>query len=155
MLPICGSGGRGLHVACCLADRSQSMCRYAFHTYKEPFACFSCRKVFKQTSRWELPEHQRPAHGDPRVVKCPQCSALMADMGHDFKAPKQSAADQWEKIRILYEHGFAFQSCGCCGPGYRPTELEEVYEFIEGHRPKSEGELLLKRFEERSKPTSS
>ncbi|MBI4731131.1 MAG: hypothetical protein HY781_03195 [Chloroflexi bacterium] len=121
------------------------MCRYAFHTYKEPFACFDCRKVFKQTSRWELPPGQRPEPGQERIVLCPQCRQPMADMGHDFKAPKSSNIKQWEKLRILYEHGFNFFSCGCCGPGYRPAELQEVYTFIQSNRPKSDGERLLER----------
>ena len=122
------------------------MCRYAEHTYKEPFACFQCRKVFKQTSRWELPENVRPKAGEERHVKCPQCSRLMANMGRDFKAPKQKDVDQWRKVEILFEHGFTFHSCGCCGPGYRPAELAEVYAFIESHRPQSDGEVLLRRF---------
>ena len=75
----------------------------------------------------------------------------MADMGHDFRAPKQSDIDQWEKVRILYAHGFSFHSCGCCGPGFRPEELNEVYEFIEDKRQKSDGERLLKRIDERLK----
>lgn len=126
------------------------MCRYGFHTYKEPFACFDCRKMFNQTSRWELPEHQRPAKGQPRVVPCPQCGKPMADMGMDFKAPRMSDAKQWEKVRVLFEHGFAFYSCGCCGPGYRPEELREVEEFIASQRHLSEGEALLQKFRKRA-----
>jgi len=121
------------------------MCRYGLHTYKEPFACFDCRKVFKQTSRCELTESQQPAPGEKRIVLCPQCRQPMADMGHDFKAPKQSDVKQWEKVRILYAHGFRFASCGCGGPGYRPAELREVYAWIQANRPKAEGERLLER----------
>lgn len=125
------------------------MCRYAEHTYKEPFACFDCRKVFKQTSRWELPPSRRPKVGEARVVLCPQCAKPMAEMGHDFKAPKQADLDQWEKVRILHAHGFSFHSCGCCGPGYRPTELAEVFDFVESKRSKSDGELQLQQILER------
>lgn len=119
------------------------MCRYGETTYKEPFACFDCRKVFKQTSRWELPESQRLQVGEARNVRCPQCGKNMADMGFDFKAPKQGDLKQWEKVRLLYEHGFNFYSCGCCGPGYRPKELREVSEFLESSQSLSEGEILL------------
>ena len=119
------------------------MCRYAFHTYKEPFACFDCRKSFKQTSRWELPEDQRPEKGQPRIVLCPQCAKPMADMGLDFKAPKKSDEEQWKKVELLYNAGFRFDSCGCCGPGYRPAELKEVESFIRSERRHSEGEALL------------
>ena len=128
------------------------MCRYGESTYKEPFACFDCRKVFKQTSRWELPSHQKLKPGEPRIVPCPQCGTEMADMGHDFKAPKFGDLKQWEKVRILYEHGFNFYSCGCCGPGMRPRELKEVYEFIESERDKSDGELLLQKIDQNTQP---
>ena len=122
------------------------MCRLAEHTYKEPFACFDCRKVFKQISRWELPQHQRPAPGQPRTVLCPQCRRPLADMGRDFKAPRSAAVKQWAKVKILFEHGFNFYSCGCCGPGYRPAQLREVYDFITSQQPLSDGERLLKKF---------
>ena len=126
------------------------MCRYAEHTYKEPFACFTCRKSFKQQSRWELPDAERPAPGEPRVVLCPQCRQPMADMGLDFKAPSQSEVKQWEKVRALYAAGFAFHSCGCCGPGYRPEDLKDVADFIESNRKLSEGEELLRRIAARA-----
>jgi len=126
------------------------MCRYAMYgPYKEPFACFDCRKVFKQTNRWTLPEDQQLKPGEERICKCPQCGKPMADMGHDFKAPKQSDIKQWKKLRILFEHGFTFHSCGCCGPGFRPAELKEVWDFIENHTSKKEGEILLEKIERR------
>lgn len=121
------------------------MCRYAFHIYKEPFACFACRKSFHQRSRWELPESERPAPGAERRVRCPQCRQPMADMGLDFKAPPKDDVDQWEKVRALYSAGFTFHSCGCCGPGYRPSELKEVAAFLASNRPLSEGEALLRK----------
>ena len=126
------------------------MCRYAFHTYKEPFACFDCRKSFKQTNRWELPEERRPAKGEVRHVPCPECGKPMADMGHDFKAPKATDVAQWKKVQLLFNAGFAFYSCGCCGPGYRPRELKEVEAFIRSKKSLSEGELLLKRIMQRN-----
>lgn len=120
------------------------MCRYGeYGPYKEHFACFECRKVFKQTNRWELPEEVRPKKGEQRICKCPQCGIPMADMGLDFKAPKKNDILQWKKVKILYEHGFSYHSCGCCGPGFRPSELSEVDNFIEGKLEKSEGEKLL------------
>lgn len=122
------------------------MCRYGqYGPYKEPFACFKCRKVFKQTSRYELPDHLKPHDGEKRICKCPQCGEPMADMGHDFKAPKQSDVKQWEKIRILYNNGFTFHSCGCTGPGYRPEKLNEVKNFLMEKKNKSKGELLLEK----------
>lgn len=111
--------------------------------YKEVFTCFSCRKVFKQTNRLELPDHLQPVPGEKRVCKCPQCGEPMADIGNHFKAPKMSNVKQWQKVRLLYEHGFTFHGGVCCGPGYRPAELREVEAFIVGAKSKSEGEKLL------------
>lgn len=121
-----------------------AMCRYGDTRYKEPFVCFACRKVFKQTSLWDLPENMLPAPGEERIVLCPQCRAPMADIGLDFKAPARTDTKGWEKVRLLYDAGFTFHSCGCCGPGYRPEELRDVYEWIESNRAASEGERLLK-----------
>lgn len=126
------------------------MCRYGMHTYKEPFACFDCRKSFKQINSCELPMCRRPAEGEPRVVPCPQCGKPMADMGHDFKAPATRDVKQWEKVRVLFQHGFAFHSCGCGGPGYRPKHLREVEAFVASQRTVSEGERLLRRFRDRA-----
>ena len=126
------------------------MCRYAFNgPYKEHYACFSCRKVFRQINEQDLPEHLRSAE-TRRECRCPQCAQPMADMGLDFKAPKRTATKQWEKVRILFDHGFTFHSCGCCGPGLRPAELSEVHAFIEGHRTRSEGEALLVRIRQKT-----
>jgi hypothetical protein len=134
------------------------MCRYAgceYGPYKEHYACFACRKSFKQQSRWELPESRRPAPGEERVALCPQCRRSMAYMGMDFKAPPQTDVKQWEKVRALYAAGFAFDSCGCGGPGYRPKDLKEVADFIASNRKLSEGEELLKKIDARLSKSSS
>jgi len=103
------------------------MCRYAMYgPYKDIYACFTCRKVFKQISANEL----NKAENSDREYKCPQCGAAMNDMGHDFKAPKQNDVKQWTKVEILYKHGFTYHSCGCGGPGYRPARLTEVEDFF-------------------------
>ncbi|WP_282935952.1 hypothetical protein [Paenibacillus sp. RC67] len=54
----------------------------------------------------------------------------MKNVGHDFKAPKQTDFKQWLKVELLYNSGFSYHSCGCGGPGYRPAKLSEVEEFI-------------------------
>lgn len=117
------------------------MCRYAMSgPYKEKFACFSCRKVFKQTSRFELPAKTYAGMNHA----CPQCGQPMQDMGHDFQAPKQNDLKQWAKVALLYQNGFTYHSCGCGGPGYRPARLQEVPAFLEEQRSfRSEGEALL------------
>ncbi len=111
--------------------------------YKEHYACFTCRKAFKQTIRWELSSASQPAVGETRVCHCPQCGQAMVDMGLDFKAPKQKDVKQWQKVQLLYSHGFTFHSCGCCGPGLRPAELKDVEAFLANTLPRSAGEALL------------
>ncbi len=122
------------------------MCRYAHHIYKYPYACFNCRKMFKQTSPWDTPAKQRVFE---REVKCPQCGQLMKSMGHDFKAPKQNDVKQWKKVQILFEHGFAYGSCGCGGPGDRPAKLQEVESFLAKNLQKSEGQKLLEKISQK------
>lgn len=119
------------------------MCRYAMYgPYKDIYACFQCRKVFRQTSNYELGKHDV----QNRTYTCPQCGRTMNDMGHDFKAPKQNDVKQWMKVEILFNNGFTFHSCGCGGPGYRPAKLSEVEQFLESNKTfASEGERLLKK----------
>lgn len=64
-------------------------------------------------------------------------------MGRNFKAPKQNDLKQWKKVEILFEHGFAYHSCGCDGSGYPPATLQEVDSFLAENSPKSEGQKLL------------
>ena len=130
------------------------MCRYAWHNYRDHFACFECRKAFKYW-QWGVTDeknfnHQQQLQHLPREIVCPDCTKPMADMGLDFKAPSKSDADAWEIIRALYERGFNFRSCGC-GVGYEPPRtLREVPEWIEKHRRRSEAEQLLEKFVDRA-----
>lgn len=126
------------------------MCRYAWHNYRDHFACFHCRKAFKYWQWEEADEatfHRRQQlQHVPREILCPDCSKPMADMGLDFKAPPKNDADAWEILRALYEHGFTFHSCGC-GVGFTPPRtLREVPEWIEQHRRRNQGEVLLEKF---------
>ena len=104
------------------------MCRYAQYPYKEHYACFSCRKMFRQPIRHEM---TRPIRSEEkRVAPCPQCAIPMTNMGKDFKAPRQTDVKQWQKVQTLYAHGYSFNSCGCSGPGPRPATLKEVKPFL-------------------------
>jgi hypothetical protein len=60
----------------------------------------------------------------------------MKEMGRDFCAPKKKDIEQWKVVEILYQKGITFHSCGCSGPGYRPTKLREVPEFLRTFTPK-------------------
>jgi hypothetical protein len=137
------------------------MCRYAEHgPYKDHFACFACRKAFKQRALDELLGWQwsKQVTRDEfvrarkaRVVPCPECGTPMHDMGLDFKAPRQSNVKQWKKVELLYSHGFVYHSCGCCGPGYRPARLNQVEVFIAEKVSLSEAERLLEAYANRRK----
>jgi hypothetical protein len=129
------------------------MCRYAWHNYRDHFACFDCRKAFKY---WQWGEVDEATFGRgqrlrrvPREIICPDCAKSMADMGLDFKAPPKSDAETWEVMRALYEHGFTFHSCGCSVGFTPPRSLREVPAWLEQHRQRSEGERLLEQFADR------
>lgn len=79
------------------------------------------------------------------VATCPQCGGAMAGMGYDFKAPKVGATEEWEVIRALYDHGFAFHGCGC-SVGYTPPKrISGLQTFFRAHGRLSEGQRLLER----------
>lgn len=119
------------------------MCRYGqYGPYKRHFACFSCRKGFKRFQESEWPDLQRPAEGDVVPAPCPDCKRPMADMGFDFKPPKQRDVEHWEVVEFLFRRGFKYNSCGCGGPGYRPSRWDEVPAFLESHRCQSAGEMM-------------
>jgi len=123
------------------------MCRYAWHNYRDHFACFDCRKAFKYWQWEECDEttfrtKQRLEHV-PREIVCPDCSKPMTDMGLDFKAPRKSDIEAWKILEILAQNGFTFHGCGCYVGFKPPRTLQEVPQWLEEHRRKSEGERIL------------
>jgi hypothetical protein len=134
------------------------MCRYGLKKYKDHYACFDCRKTFKQPFRLE-PTFDMTSRGivyksGQNVLRlgseqCPECKKTMHHIGHDFQAPKRSKVAQWEKVRQLVLAGFKFHSCGCGGPGERPRHLREVPEFLQQNRSLDEGQRLLETFSHR------
>lgn len=130
------------------------MCRYAWHNYRDHFACFDCGKAFKYW-QWEpvdeekFTQKQRLEHV-PREIVCPDCKQPMIDMGLDFKAPKKTDANAWEILKALVDHGFTFHSCGCYVGFTPPKTLREVPQWIEEHRRKSDGEKMLDKIEKNS-----
>jgi hypothetical protein len=104
------------------------MCRYGDVRYKDHYACFSCRKMFRQVAPYKMAHP--PADGEVPIRPCPQCGSAMANLGLDFKAPRQTDVKQWRKVQRLFAAGYDFHSCGCCGPGPRPATLHEVGPFI-------------------------
>src|SRR5207247_8780650 len=108
---------------------------YAGMNYKDHYACFLCRKMFRQPRAQNLAQTPHSSLGEERIVPCPDCGNGMHDMGWDFKAPRKNDVKQWKKVEILLQHGFTLQSCGCCGPRLRPAELREVAAFLADHLP--------------------
>lgn len=107
------------------------MCRYAMYgPYKRKFACFACRKMFRQTDESRMAQKPRLDEQGQRIALCPQCGARMHNMGLDFCVPKQSDLEQWKKVEKLFDAGIIFSSCGCGGPGPRPRRLKEVDDFL-------------------------
>jgi hypothetical protein len=129
------------------------MCRYAWHNYRDHFACFDCRKAFKYWQFEETDEvsfyRKQDLKHVPREIVCPDCSKPMVDMGLDFKAPPKTDAETWKILQSLYEHGFTFHGCGCSVGLIPPRTLRELPEWLEQHRTRTEGERLLDRFGER------
>ena len=56
------------------------------------------------------------------VRTCPQCSRPMAHLGLDFKPPRKQAKRAWARIESIHLLGYHWQTCGCDGPGYIPTD---------------------------------
>lgn len=137
------------------------MCRYAAKTYKSHYACFNCRKAFKQAHVADIllrvqkdkvfhelngksirkvgqvftkgERHKlRDLVSEIRVreVKCPQCAGIMANLGLDFKAPKQTAVKEWKIVEGLFVTGKEFYSCGCDGIGYIPQNPRDYEAYL-------------------------
>ena len=72
-------------------------------TNRVHFACFGCRKTFKQrgSSNRDLTVPERP-------FPCPDCESPMARLGRHFKAPRRCAVRAWRKVHHLYLHGERF-----------------------------------------------
>lgn len=99
------------------------------------YACFRCRKAFKQGF---------PTFGN--TLPCPQCRQPMTNMGTDFKAPAQREHRQWQKVQQLAQAGVRFFPVGSTGtPGDRPATLAEVPAFLRRIHPPSAGQRDLER----------
>jgi len=72
-------------------------------TNKARFACFACRKAFKQigSSTWDPDVPQRP-------FLCPECKEPMVRMGRYFKAPPRRAVRAWREVQLKYLQGERF-----------------------------------------------
>lgn len=87
--------------------------------YLSHYACFACRKSFKQD-----PWNESLSH------KCPECSEELHDMGRNFRPPKKLDKNSWEVVRRLYQAGFRFFGSGSHSDPDLPTMLSEVEQFV-------------------------
>lgn len=102
------------------------------------FACFDCRKAFKQpgSSNWDPEVPARP-------FPCPECKQPMARLGRYFKAPPQRASRQWLKVELLHYYGEQFES-GYLGLGRKCRTLPDTIAYLAGPgRPASEVRAVL------------
>src|SRR5687767_11532876 len=60
-----------------------------------------------------------------------ECGVYMADLGLDFKSPKQSSVKKWKIIEGLYTIGKCFYSCGCNGIGYIPQNPKDYELYLQ------------------------
>ena len=90
------------------------------------FACFDCRKAFKQrgSSNWDPAVPERP-------YPCPECKRPMSRLGRYFKSPPQRAIRQWLKVELLYRHGERFES-GYLGLGTKCRTLAATVAYLAG-----------------------
>ena len=104
------------------------------------FACFGCRKAFKQrgSSNWDAAVPERP-------FPCPDCKNPMARLGRYFKAPPKRASRQWLKVELLYHYGERFESGGS-KLGTRCSTLGSTVAYLAGpNRPEDEVRTCLER----------
>ena len=71
--------------------------------YKQHYACFTCRKVFKKTNLEEVPTHRQRIDERGRIVHCPQCGERMPDVGFDFEPPKKEDIKGWREAKARLE----------------------------------------------------
>jgi hypothetical protein len=94
--------------------------------HPQHFACFACRKAFKQRGSWLV------RRSDLRPFPCPDCTAPMTPLGRDFKAPPRRDRAQWLKVELLHAFGVVFETPTETpgGPGPRPGKLNEAVDFL-------------------------
>lgn len=71
--------------------------------YTMQYACFDCRKVFKQAKSY-FPTAQQAS----REHLCPDCSKPMNLMGTAFRAPRRNDFRRWRHVAELALKGFTF-----------------------------------------------
>lgn len=100
------------------------MCRYAFHTYKSHFACFSCRKAFKKTALDDYVEHVGLKFQYQKIIEA--SSSLQ-----NRKKIEMELGISYEEIKSRYLNDVSVcPQCGgqmaAMGLDFRPTSSKDV-----------------------------
>lgn len=72
-------------------------------TWMSHFACFFCRKSYKQSImyRYQLRSETNRSRVWRRMDRervCPDCRGALRDMGTSFSAPRQQDSRSWEEV---------------------------------------------------------
>ena len=91
--------------------------------YQFPYACFTCRHVFRGPGD--------PVRVQVQVRSCPNCGGPCIRLHPKFKAPRKNDLKQWQKVQFLVEHGFFFDSVYHQNKLVQyPKSLREAREFV-------------------------
>jgi len=96
------------------------------YEYTWAFACLECRKSFK-----------RQYSEEPKV--CPHCGGEAHNLGRHFKPPKMKDDEQWDKVKYLIDHGFAFHKIYSDEGEHvpYPKTLRDAKEFVVKYKDKA------------------
>jgi hypothetical protein len=118
--------------------------RLLFGRHRKHFACFKCRKAFKQS---DLPKQEYKLGKKGRIdkinvknrteMKCPQCGKKMNNMGNSFRAPKQNDVKQWKVVETLYKLGVRYNFSDFNNPD-KPKNLRDIPAFIKERKKMEE-----------------
>src|SRR5690242_2408777 len=67
--------------------------------------CLSCRKLFKKPTPYPSALSRGTA---AREYACPQCGGALINMGHKFRAPAMTDAEEWGRIARCVADGVSY-----------------------------------------------
>jgi hypothetical protein len=77
-----------------------------------------------------------------RAYHCPGCKKEMVSVGKDFKCPTKTDLQAWRRLEGMYKVGHAFQTCGCMGLRYVPSNHSEYVSYLRQVLQEYEASLL-------------
>jgi hypothetical protein len=101
--------------------------------------CFLCRKTFKKPASTKNGWVMLKGH----VYPCPNCKKPMAQLGKNFRAPRQENLRAWRLLERLFAAGFVFDSSL---EGSVPTHPSDLAAFLLARARPSAAQKLLAKF---------